>query len=193
MLSGCLRMKTPLPETQYYVLEYESSQVKLPEKLPCILRMKRFQVAPVYNSSNIIYSEDKFARNAYNYHKWRSNPGDMITALLIRYFRAAGLCKALFMPDVSFPCSHVLQGVVDEFYEKDGKNSWQAMLTLDITLIQKNEPDISKRILMQKQYHVSETCSKKSPFALAQAMSRAVSKMSGMIIPDIYKYLAKEL
>ena len=193
MLCGCLTMKTPLPEINYYVLEYEPPVTDLPEKLPCILRMERFQAAPLYNSTNIVYSENKFVRNAYNYHKWRSVPGDMVTSFLIRDFRAAGLCSAVFMQGVPCSCSHILQGVVEEFYEKDEKNSWQAILTVDITLTSRNEPDIGKSILMQKQYHVSETCTAKSPLALAGAMSRAVSEISGLIIRDVYKHLAKEL
>ncbi len=193
MPCGCLTMKTPQPRIDYYILEYESPDINLPEKLPCILRMERFQVTPLYNSTNIIYSENKFIRNAYNYHKWRSNPGDMVTSFLIRDFQAAGLCNAIFMQGIPSSYSHVLQGVVDEFYEKDEKNSRQAILTVDITLINKNEPDISKSILMQKRYHASETCSKKSPLALADAMSRAMSKISNLIIQDIYKHLEKEL
>ncbi len=193
LLCGCLTTQTPLPRIDYYILEYEPPVINLPGKLPCILRMERFQVAPLYNSTNIIYSENKFIRNAYNYHKWRSNPGDMITSSLIRDFRAAGLCNAVFMQGIPAHYSHVLQGVLDEFYEKDETNSRQAILTVAVTLINKNESDISKSILMQKQYHVSETCSSKSPVALADAMSRAMSKISGLIIQDIYKHLAKEL
>lgn len=193
MPCGCLTTKTPLPVTEYYILEYESPVIDLPEKLPCILRMERFQVVPLYNSTNIIYSESKFVRNAYNYHKWRSNPGDMITSFLLRDFQAAGLCNAVFMQGIPSPYSHTLQGVVDEFYEKDEKNSRQAMLTVSITLINKNALDISKSILMQKKYHTSETCINKSPVALADAMSRAMSRISGLIILDIYKHLEKEL
>ena len=190
---GCTTMRTPVPDINYYILEYDLPMMDLPKKLPCILRMEWFQVVPLYNSNNIVYGESKFIRNAYHYHKWRSNPGDMITSFLIRDFQSAGLCDAVFMQSVPSSHTHTLQGVVDEFYEKDTKNTCRAILTLSITLINKTESDITKRILMQKRFHASETCQEKSPVALAEAMSRAMSKISGLIIQDIYKHLAKEL
>jgi len=190
---GCLTMKNPVPDINYYVLDYDPPVMDLPKKYPCILRMEWFQVAPVYNATHIIYGESKFVRNAYHYHKWRSNPGDMVTSFLMRDLQAAGLCNAVFMQSAAASHTHTLQGLVDEFYEKDTKDARQAILTLDITLINTAEPDITRRILMQKRFHAVETCREKSPIALAEAMSRAMSKISGLIIQDIYKHLAKEL
>jgi hypothetical protein len=49
-----------------------------------------------------------------------------------------------------------------------------------------NEPDISKRILLQKTYQLKETCRSKNPGALAEAMSRAMARVSGEIIKDLH-------
>jgi ABC-type uncharacterized transport system auxiliary subunit len=85
--------------------------------------------------------------------------------------------------------SYVVDGSVDEFFEWDTEGEWKAVLSLGITLMVDNEPDVSKRIVFQKTYHAKETCRRKNPQALAEAMSRAMEKLSGEIMKDIYARL----
>ncbi len=59
--------------------------------------MIRFQVAPFYNTTNIIYKEASLKRNAYHYHKWQANPGDLVTYFLARDLRETGLFKDIFI------------------------------------------------------------------------------------------------
>ncbi|MBU4185932.1 MAG: hypothetical protein KKC23_07015 [Proteobacteria bacterium] len=56
-------------------------------------------------------------------------------------------------------------------------------------ILSKNEPDISKSVLMQKQYSAIEPCGMKNPQSLAEAMSKAMAKISDRIIKDVYKCL----
>ena len=59
--------------------------------------MERFQVAPFYNTTNIIYKEASIKRNAYHYHKWRANPEDLVTYFLARDLRETGLFNGKFI------------------------------------------------------------------------------------------------
>ena len=80
-----------------------------------------------------------------------------------------------------------MEGAVDEFLEDDNIEGWKAILSVAVTLIKENEPDISKRILFQKSYRVSQSSAQKHPKALAEAMSTAMSQISETIIRDVYK------
>jgi len=113
----------------------------------------------------------------------------MLSYFLARDIKETGLFKAVFSIDKSLSASHTIEGMVEEFLEEDSPDSWEAVLSLNITLMAENEPDISRRILLQKKYHAAELCKEKTPLSLAQAMSRAMSKISEMIINDIYKVL----
>jgi len=46
--------------------------------------------------------------------------------------------------------SYALEGSVDEFFEWDTAEGWDAVLGLSIMLVAVKEPDISKQILLQK-------------------------------------------
>ena len=185
-LAGCLDLKQSRNKTEYYTLEYDPP---VPQKRPSVsgaIRVDRFAVSPIYNTNRIIYRDGSFKRAAYVYYKWRTNPGDVVTYFLRRDMQQSGLFKAVVTGDSHLGSVFRLEGSVDEFLESDQQNGWEALLSVSITLIQENEPDISKKILSQKTYTSTQPCRKKTPMALAEAMSLAMSEISGQIMLDIY-------
>ena len=188
-LSACLNLKQPRTMVDFYTLEYDPPLIQGMPPLPVIIRLQRFGVAPSYNTNRIIYRDHAFEREAYFYHKWRANPGDLVSYFLSRDLRESGLFNGVLSYDSQSPASYMLEGFVDEFLEWDEGNMWYAVLTTSITLMVENEPDISKKIIFQKTYHAKEPSTKKHPRELAQAMSRAMSKISREVIMDIYMHL----
>ena len=193
IFSGCSSTQNPATKTDYYTLEYDSPALKDLPALPFVLRVERFTVAPLYNSHKIIYSDKPFRRNEYGYHKWRANPGDLVTYFLARDLRHSALFKGISVMDSRLAYSYAITGSVDEFYELDSKQTWEAVLTFTITLTRENEPDISKNIIFQKKYHTREICLKKNPQGLAEAMSKGMKKLSRSVITDIHEALSKDL
>jgi len=193
ILGGCLSIKHPYKKVDYYTLEYDSPPMTHLQPLPLVIQVERFQVAPVYNTSRIIYRKKPYTRDAYAYHMWRSNPGNLISYLLLRDFRQSSAFKSVIAHDGSLASTHIIEGMVDEFYEHDGDALWEAVLSISITLTAKNESDVSKKIILQRKYSTRETCRQKNPQALAEAMSKAMAKLSASIITDIHNRLADTL
>jgi cholesterol transport system auxiliary component len=191
IISACTgQIKKPAAIIDYYTLEYPSPQITGLTPLPVVLGVRRFQVAPAYNTNKIIYREKNFKSNSYHYHKWRANPGDLVSYFLARDFQQASIFKAAFKLDKKIPTSHVIAGTVDEFLEHQLNQSWEAVLTVSITLMRAREPDISKRIIFQKQYSSRKPFEQKNPRSLAEAMSHAMAEISAMILKDVYQSLA---
>ena len=186
---SCLKLKHPSNKIAFYTLEYDPPQIGNLAPLPSVIRMDRFSVAPTYNTDRIVYRDRSFKRETYIYHRWRANPGDLVTYFLARDIKRSGLFKAVLTYDSRFPSSYVLEGSVDEFFEWDTEEAWKAVLSLSITLMKEHEPDISQRILFQKTYRTKESCKRRNPAALVEAMSQAMSEVSREITIDIYEYL----
>jgi len=129
--------------------------------------------------------------NVYNYHKWGVNPGNMISDYLFRGIKQSNSFKAVFPYSSSTAALYTINGHVDEFYELDTKNGWEAHLALTITLLSEIEKDDLKKICFQKSYSSSKKCLKKNPRSLAGAMSRAASEITSEIIKDVYKALKR--
>ena len=185
-------LKQPSSKIEYYTLEYEPPQapdLKDATKLPVVLKVERFSVAPEYNTSRMIYRAKSYKRDAYNYHQWRAGAGDLVSYFLSRDLKQSGKFTAVLSPDSRSAYSYMMEGSVDEFFEWDSEDSWEAVLTVSITLMVQDEPDITKRIVFQKTYKAREETKRKNPKALAEAMSRAMSKVSGEIIEDVHAHL----
>ena len=189
MLCACSSFKQPRTKVDFYTLEYDPPALEELDPLPVVLRLQRFGVSPTYNTNRLIYRDDSFEREAYLYHKWRANPGDLVSYFLGRDLRQSGLFNGVLAYDSQSPASFMLEGFVDEFLEWDEGNVWHAVLTISITLMVENEPDISRKILFQKTYHAKEPSTKKHPQELAAAMSQAMSKISREVTMDIYTHI----
>lgn len=189
LLCACVPSNKPRSKIEFYTLEYDLPKKAALKSLPIVIRIERFSVAPMYNTTRMIYRDSSFKRSAYVLHKWRANPGNLVTYFLSRDIKQSGLFKAVLPHDSGFPSSYVLEGSVDEFFEWDSVKDWKAVLSLAITLMAYDEPDISKRVLFQKAYRVVKPCKQKTPRALAGAMSLAMKEVSGEILEDVYSHL----
>lgn len=189
--ASCANLSQPSPRIEFYTLEYEPPRIEGQASLAALIQVERFSAAPLYNTSQIIYRDRSFTRSAYGYHKWRSNPADLVTYFLARDLKESGLFRAVVPRDSGQIPTHVLEGTVEEFLELDGEDSWEALLTISLTLAAAKEPDISKRILFQKTYRVRTPCRHKNPMGLAEAMSRAMAVLSAGAIRDIHRALER--
>ncbi len=185
-------LKQPSNKIEQYTLEYEPPQLpdlKDAEKLPVVLKVERFSVAPEYNTSRMIYRTSSYKRDAYNYHQWRAGPGDLVSYFLSRDMKQSGKFAGVLSPDSRSLYSYMLEGSVDEIFESDAQGAWKAVLIVSITLMVEDEPDITKKIAFQKTYNSQMESRRKNPKSLAEAMSQAMAKISGEIIRDIYDSL----
>ena len=189
IFGGCLSLKQPAKKVDFYTLEYDPPPAAGFELFPFALRLERFSTAPIYNTNRIVYQDRSFKRDVYVYHQWSTKPGAVVTQLLTRDMRQSGLFKAVLSYDTVLPFTYLLEGSVDEFYEKDTEGEWIAVLTVSITLVSEKEPDINKRILVQKTYHAEKACEQKNPGALAKAMSLALREVSERLMKDVYSCL----
>jgi ABC-type uncharacterized transport system auxiliary subunit len=156
-----------------------------------MIRVERFTSTPIYNTTRIIYRKKPFSRDAYHYHKWRAIPADLVSYFLARDMGASGMFEAVFPPDSSTASTHVLSGSVDEFYERDLPDRWEAVMSITVSLLREEEPDPAKRLIFQKTYSSAEECEDKSPASVAEAMSRAMAHISHAVISDINRALSQ--
>lgn len=187
-LAGCGK---PPSLVQKYMLEYPSPTVAASPKIGEVIKVDLFAVAQVYNSPAMIYQPGPFKSDAYNYHRWRVNPGNLVTDFLVRDLRNSGLFKAVLLYGSSGKSRFLVEGGVEEFQETDTPEGWYAALALNITLLDLDRRELPERVVFQKNYRTVEVMTEKTPQGLAQGMSRAMQRLSGEIIGDIYRAAAK--
>lgn len=182
-------MKKDLPQPiAYYTLDYEKPDIEPLPKLPITLSIEKFRTAAPYNSNRIVYSKNQYSQNNYFYHQWIASPDEMITNLLARDLTASNRFQAVVYSNDPLT-SHLLRGTIDELYEQDTDNQWNAVISLSIILINKNATDTNKQFIFQKNYKKIYPLDQKNPKGLTRALSLAISEISSLIIADIYNVL----
>ena len=192
MLSACgmnLGPEGQAPETRLYMLEYPAPEPLIEPLGEYVLRVEQFDALPFYRTDRIIYKENTFQRDSYRYHKWQASPGEMVTYLLLRDFRASGLFKAVLSSDSLLAPTHSLEGEIEDFLEEDSPKGWVAVLTLNATLTSEATPGAGRTVMFQSTYSEREPLRGKTPRALSEAISLAMSKISARIIQDVRKTL----
>lgn len=190
VLAGCAGLKQPHLKVDTYTLEYEPPAIR-GQALACGLLVERFQVSPLYDGERIAFREGDFTRGAYDYHRWRANPGDLIAYFLARDLRSCGLFRAVHAMASPVPADFAITGCVEEIVEIDGPDGWDALLAVTITLVKTGEPDPSRQVLMQKHYRSTKACGQKHPRAVVEALSKAMAEISGQVIADVHGRLSE--
>jgi len=190
LLPGCGK---PPALVHKYVLDYASPILPAQSPVPETLKVDLFAVAQAINTSDMVYRPSPYQSQAYQYHRWRVNPGFLVTDYLLRDFRQSGLFKAIFSYDSSARSRFVLEGGVEEFQEVDQGDSWQAVLAVNLTLLDTTKEEITQKIVFQKNYRTEEQITDKTPRGLADALSRAMQRVSGEIIADVHRAARKRV
>jgi cholesterol transport system auxiliary component len=173
---------------QKYVLEYPSPPAGGQARIDEVLKVETFSVAQAYNSTAMVYRPTPFKSETYAYHRWRVNPGNLVSDYLARDLRNSGLFKAVLAGgSAGGNTRFLLEGGVEEFQEIDEPDGWKAALTLNITLLDLSQTEITKRVVFQKNYRAVEPMTEQTPRGLAEGMSRALASLSPQIITDIYQ------
>jgi ABC-type uncharacterized transport system auxiliary subunit len=191
-LGACSFGGKPAVMVEQYALEYPPPSVQGLGPMDEVLRLERFSVAQIFNHVKMVYRQKPTHYNDYAYHRWRANPGDMVGDSLLRDLRAAGIFKTVFSWRDMGNTPFILKGGVGEFYESDEKDGRKAILSVHITLMDTTARELTKQIVFQKNYRSEETVPEQTVQGFAQAMSRAVEKLSGQVITDIREAIKRK-
>jgi cholesterol transport system auxiliary component len=190
LVGGCIGANKPQGKIDYYTLEYAPPVVENLVVRPLIVRVESFRAASFYESTKIVYQEQAFQKDAYYYHRWRARPAELVANLLTRDLQQACLFEAVVGPASRARASYAVEGFIEDFFELDDMHGCSAVLTLNINVVPEGDFVSMTPVLMQKRYHVQVPCEKKHPRALVEAMSKAMAKISSVVIADIYASLS---
>lgn len=188
LLAGC--GKPPLV-TNHFLLDYPVPVLARKAPLTESIRVELFAAAQAINTTNMVYQPGPYQSATYAYNRWQVNPAHMVTDFLLRDLRQSGLFAGVFGYQQSGIGRFRLEGTVQEFAEVNEPAGWQAVLAVSITLSDLNEPEVTRRVILQRNYRQIEPMAEKTPVGLAQAMSRAMAVVSASLISDVYQAAAQ--
>lgn len=192
--AGCLGLsQRPAVMVEQYTLEYPPPQPGGAASLPVGLLVERFSLAADYSGQAMLYRPADFRRQAYQYHRWRANPADLVTDYLLRDLVSSGLFAGVFSHRQPSPVRFRLQGGVREFLEVDGDGGPQAVVEVSLSLLDNDYPDLPRRLVFQRIYRQAAAMAETSAPALARGMSQAMAELSQRLRDDLRQAVAQRL
>jgi len=170
-----------------YILDYPPPAVARVSQLDTGIKVELFAVDQAINRPEMVYKENPYKTGVYQYNRWRTDPGYLVTDYLTRDLRDSRLFKAVFSFEQGSKARFHLEGGVADFQENDQPGPWKAALTLNITLLDTDKENIADRVVFQRTYQAQEPMPAKTPQGLAEAMSSAMQQLSQKIIDDVYR------
>lgn len=173
--------------TNRFLLEYPSPVFGSRPTLDESIRVELFAAAQAINSNAMVYLPRPFETSAYVYNRWQVDPAHMVTDYLLRDLRSSRLFRGVFGHQQSGIGRFRVEGAVQQFAELDDPDGWKAVLAVSVTLLDLNEAEVTRRVIMQKNYLQTEYMTEQNASGLAQGMSRAMAVVSANIINDLYQ------
>jgi cholesterol transport system auxiliary component len=186
-MSGCGK---PPTVTNKFILDYPSPVSGRRPALDESIKVELFAAAQSVSSNAMVYLPRPLETSSYVYNKWQVDPSHMVTDFLLRDLRQSNLFKGVFGYQQSGIGRFKVEGAVQQFAEVDDPDGWKAVLALSVTMLDLNEPEVTRRVIFQKNYRQAELMPEQTPSGLAQGMSRAMEVVSAQIINDLYKAAA---
>ena len=79
----------------------------------------------------------------------------------------------------------ILEGAIEELFESDEGPASNAIFVINITLLDMNEKEITRRLRFHKTYRYAGTIDAKSPAGFAKGMSANMAAFSEQLIKDL--------
>jgi len=173
-----------LPETRYYQLAEPKAAPSQRAGVPLVI--EPLVTDPAYDDERIVYRVTPYRLDYYNYHRWTSAPGMMVSNYLERAFEHSGKFSAVtHEPNAAAPIT--LGGRVVAIEEVDqSKTKWVGRIVLELTA-----SDSGGKVLWSQQYEEIEPLPSQSPEGLARALSTALERIALRAVPVI-SVLAEE-
>lgn len=193
LLTGCIGLNNTSPQIDFYTFEYEPPDAAPAVTTAYILKIDGFHVSSVYDDDRLLIRSQAFKRNEYTQQRWRANPGDLVADYLARDLARTAYFHAVVRTEPVPDYSHLLTGTIEEFYQHKDGDQWQAILSLNVMLVDEASVPGDGTVLFQQRYAFREPVSDQTPVGFVAGMSLAMRKLSEMLINDIAEALGNDM
>ena len=177
LLAGC---GGTVPASRYFVIQYEVEPAAggVGPDLDLVLGVEAFSTQPLYRDRRIAYRVSQHEVVYYPYRYWAAAPGELVADRLANHLRRAHVVRAVETAPYDLTPDWLLGGQVQQFEEVVRGKAGFARLELSVRL----EALGDRKILREEEIAVERPVLKRTPEAVAEAMSGAVREAGERIV-----------
>jgi ABC-type uncharacterized transport system auxiliary subunit len=185
-LQSCISLKSEYPRTAYYRLEQKAVR-SFGLQSPQSLLVKPFTIDSEFDTDRMITLVNGTEAQPLNYHRWTSEPQELITAhVRSRLAQSGAFTGGVFTPESSVITTLTLEGRIVECLARSltANPANTATLTVHFT-VQRLEANGAASLLLQKMYTQTLPRANDAAASIAPAMSDAASAVCDSLLSDL--------
>ena len=168
-----------MPETRYYQLAAPAARA--PTSGETVVVVEPLSTDSAYDDDRIVYRQSPYRLDYYDYHRWISSPGTMVSDYLAMSLAHTGRFRAVAR-ELTDAAAVVLGGRVIAIEEVDrSDHRWEGRIVIELTLTDARTGEA----LWSQQLEETEPLPTQSPEGLAAALSRAMARVVERVTPTI--------
>lgn len=154
------------------------------QKLPAVA-VQRFETPAYLRPGRIVYRESPERIGFYDYHRWASDPGEVVTTAMIDSLRAAGVFSTIQTYDGQERAPFILQGTLERLNELDYENGVQVEVRLCAQVLNKKTGAVVWADEATKTANVGQ----RQVTSVVQAIGQATQAGIEQLVQDMKKQL----
>ncbi len=168
-----------IPETRFYQLATPPA-AKAPDPAGSVLAIEPLEAAQAYDDERLVYRINPYRLDYYNYHRWSTTPGTLVSDFLERAFESSGQFSSVTRDEQAAPV--ILGGRLIALEEVDkSKTQWIGRVVIELTLTETASGDV----LWTEQFEELEPVKTQTPEGLVQALSVAMNRIAQRALPVV--------
>lgn len=170
-----------VPKTRYYTLRVPPPPNTSARKTDFVLQVERFESPAVLRDNRIIFYTSPTQLNFHQYHRWSSDPGELLTEMAMKYFAESGLFQQVYAYPAPVHADYTLRGrVLDlaqlEYTKGDSGKYGVAKVGLKLDLIQTKDNNLVWSARMEETERIEGKKEQEVVNALNGAANRLMQK-----------------
>ena len=185
MMTGCAG-KVHYPD--YYMLSIAPSEDPSSadsHKLSAVA-VQPFETPAYLRQGRIVYRQSPEQIGFYDYHRWASDPGQVVTGAMMDCVRSAGIFSFVEAYDGQENAEYLLSGRLERLDELDYKNGVQVEVTLSAQLLNRK----TGAVVWTGNSTTTKNVGQRDVRSVVHAMDQATQEVVERLVADMKKQLA---
>ena len=182
---------TSTPKTRYYTLRLSPPPRAQSPKTHFVLQVEPFEAPDLLQDNRMLYYTSPNELNFHEYHRWASQPGELLRNMAMQYLADTGLFKQVYTYPAPVDADFTLRGRLLDLgemqYQKRGKHG-EARIAMDLELLQAH----GSKVVWSARLEETAPVEKKKVESFVEAMNVAAKRLLQQAYAGISQVVEQE-
>ncbi len=187
--TGCVKvdrgiLEKSYPEKHLYALEALRAGPPVPSRSLKSLRVRSFQISPMFKGRSFIYRLDENRYQGDFYNRFFADPSDMVASTVASWLGDSALFRPVSTTATQLGADYFLEGTVETLYG-DYRSPEAPRSVLEIQFLLITAPQGQVKLVFERSYQASLPVAPDSPEALVTGWDQALTQILSRFEQDL--------